>query len=202
MHGLQSSRGRIEYIVKKLKCGDITPVSDKRRRHSSHIRKYNNEDIQNVKKFIDQIPRYKSHYSRRDNYNREYLSMEYSIESMYQQYKELCATQNINCVSSDKFRRIFNEEYNISFGSPKSDTCSTCDKFNISLKEARRVGNEEEIASINTLQEIHHRKAQAGQDALKQAVERSKVDSGIHVITFDLQQALPVPKLTTGPCFL
>lgn len=69
------------------------------------------------------------------------------------------------------------------------------------LKHAKSDNNGIEEARLRVEQEIHHRKAEAGRKALEAAVELAKENSNIHVITFDLEQALPTPKLTTGPCF-
>ena len=49
--------------------------------------------------------------------------------------------------------------------------------------------------------ELHLRKAAALQDSLKQETENAKASKDICVVSFDLQQALPVPNLTVGPAF-
>jgi len=38
-------------------------------------------------------------------------------------------------VSYEIYRRIFNDSYNISFGYPRKDTCSTCDVHVVKLKQ-------------------------------------------------------------------
>nr|CAH7753502.1 unnamed protein product [Callosobruchus chinensis] len=103
----------------------------------------------------------------------------------------------INPVSSDKFNRIFTGEYNIRFKSPKTDTCSTCDSLKVSLSDAEKAKNEEDIRSIKLQRELHHRKAEAGQDAIKQACAEATANPDIYAITFDL----PTPMLSTGPTF-
>lgn len=50
------------------------------------------------------------------------------------------------------------------------------------------------------LEESRHVKAEAGVDKLKE-LRKSAKDDGQHVYTFDLQQALPMSKLNTGPIF-
>ena len=47
----------------------------------------------------------------------------------------------------------------------------------------------------------HQLKASHGYQALRKDTEESKLDSGLHVITFDLQQNLPVPTLTHSSMF-
>ncbi|GBP89085.1 hypothetical protein EVAR_64721_1 [Eumeta japonica] len=37
-------------------------------------------------------------------------------------------------VSYESYRSIFNTHYNIAFGYPRCDTCSTCDEYNVNLR--------------------------------------------------------------------
>ncbi|KAJ8868315.1 hypothetical protein PR048_029831 [Dryococelus australis] len=105
--------GRVENMVKRLKNGAVSPLADDRDKHTNHHTKYSTEDINDAKAFIERLPRYKSHYCRKDSYVEE------------------CMTVNKMVLSSDKFRRIFTEEYNISFKSPKMDTCQLCDSLDV-----------------------------------------------------------------------
>lgn len=199
IHGI--GRGRLEHMVKKIKQGHYLSANDQRGAHGNHNKEYNEEDINNVCRFINDLPRYESHYSRHKNENREYMSMEHSIESLYREYSRKCQEDSIKLVSADKFRRVFTEKFNISFKSPKSDTCSKCDEFAISIGHAKGNQDKKQVENLKKLKELHLRKAEAARNILKAAVDESKDQEGIHVITFDLQQALPTPKLTTGPCF-
>ncbi|XP_068083448.1 uncharacterized protein [Anabrus simplex] len=202
IHGLQHNRGRVENIQSKMRTGATTPPDDRRGKHKNRPHAYSEEDVQLVKKHIEGIPKYKSHYSRKDNGDKFYVSMEYSIHSCYNHYKdEYCPDIKANPVSFDKYHRIFIEDFNISFKLPKSDTCPTCDSHEIELMAARNDNNMEKLKQINVQKELHLRKAQAGQDNLKVQTERAVLDKEIHVITFDLQRALPTPKLSTGPMF-
>ncbi|XP_050511466.1 uncharacterized protein LOC114333083 isoform X1 [Diabrotica virgifera virgifera] len=129
------------------------------------------------------------------------MTMDYTIEKCYEVYKIECLSQNQECVSADKFRRVFTEDFNIKFKSPKSDTCHICDSIYVSMKEATIQRNEEQIQALQLKQELHHRKAKAGQDAIKNATKTAQENNETYAITFDLQQALPTPKLSTGPTF-
>ena len=68
-----------------------------------------------------------SHYSRNKNPNRTYLSPLLSINTMYDQYLEWSAAKEVKQVSSIMYRSIFCTDFNLGFGSPRSDTCSRCD---------------------------------------------------------------------------
>ena len=69
--------------------------------------------------------------------------MEYSINSCHENYQTFCRERNIQPVTPDKYRRIFAEEFNIGFKTPKSDArdCQTCDKFKIKIIEAEVTRN-------------------------------------------------------------
>lgn len=90
-------------------------------------------------------------------------------------------------------------DFNISFKTPKSDTCSECDALKVAIETATIKNDEESLKELCMKQEVHHRTAQAGQDAIKEATNVAINDPDTYVITFDLQQALPQPKLFTGP---
>ena len=77
----------------------------------------------------------------------------------------------------------FNEEYNIGFGYPRSDTCDLLILAGDNAKtEERRSEVQTELLLRAMLADSH----------------RSKTDPSTTVITFDLQQNLPVPTLTHG----
>lgn len=69
IHGLQKNRGRLENIVKTIKRGSLMPKLDGRGAHQMHKKKYSNAQIDDVKEFIEKLPKYESHYSRNDNRN-------------------------------------------------------------------------------------------------------------------------------------
>lgn len=52
----------------------------------------------------------------------------------------------------------------------------------------------------NTAKELHFRRAEAMQDTLKNEISMA-ASKDTYVLSFDLQQALLVPSLTTGPAF-
>lgn len=59
---------------------------------------------------------------------RQYLPSELSIADLWKMYNKDQEDRNINqlMVKYDYFRVIFETEYNISFKTPASDSCSQC----------------------------------------------------------------------------
>lgn len=87
---------------------------------------------------IQSIPAYQTHYSRQQNPNRKYFDCDLNIASLYRdKYLDFCKEKNVSPVSEDKYRRIFNEKYNIGFKLPKSDTYKTCDIGLLHIKLTR-----------------------------------------------------------------
>ena len=87
----------------------------------------------------------------------------------------------------------FNEEFNLSFGYPRSDTCQICDELRIAVASASAEAQDNEL---NSQLVEHQLKASQAYQLLQSDTKLSENDPELHVITFDLQQNLPVPTLT------
>ncbi|KAG8239570.1 hypothetical protein J437_LFUL019220 [Ladona fulva] len=85
------------------------------------------------------------------------------------------------------YHEIFLSKFNLSFQSPKVDTCSTCDSFAVKLKAGD--------TSVKVDQDLHHRQAEAAFKAMSDDEKNAK-SSDAYVITFDLQQQMYIPQLT------
>ncbi|CAG4975815.1 unnamed protein product [Colias eurytheme] len=89
-------------------------------------------------------------------------------------------------VKKSYFRRIFNTTYNIGFGTPKTDVCSTC------LELIEKIKIEADPVKKNTLmveKRIHSLRAKAFFEKLREAQD------DIKIISSDCQKNLPLPKL-------
>ena len=95
-------------------------------------------------------------------------------------------------------RKIFNEEFNLGFGYPRSDTCQTCDGLRIAIEAASDQTTRQEL---NLELAEHQLKASLGYQYLREDTQLAHSDSNVHVVTFDLQQNLPVPTLTHSAMF-
>ena len=94
------------------------------------------------------------------------------------------------------YRKIFNEEFNLSFAYPRSDTCETCTLLRISAStsETDRAQYQGQLAA-------HQEHVSQGYRSLREDAEASRNSDGHTVITFDLMHYLPVPTLTHGCMF-
>ena len=94
---------------------------------------------------------------------------------MYDQYKLQCDTAQVPSVSSSMYREIFNTEFNLGFGSPKSDTCNMCDQ---KREASEAVAMHKERADLAFKMQAQD-KARANDPG---------TDQQVHFITFDLQK--------------
>ena len=93
-------------------------------------------------------------------------------------YKEKCIKNNMEPVSEYWYRYIFNHKFNFSFGRPFQDTCKECDRLDMQIKST---GGEEE-KNLELELNLHQRKAESAQEALKQDGAWSKQDPSTVVV--------------------
>ena len=103
----------------------------------------------------------------------------------------------IKIPSKGKFcQEIFNTKFDISFGSTKSDNCNRRDLLLTSLKTEI---DEQKRMKLTVQLELQQHKAKFGyNNNLKSEKELATQDPTISLISFDLQQVLPTPYLSTN----
>lgn len=123
------------------------------------------------------------------------MAPDLNIIKLYSLYTE----QVINPVLSFVFRKIFNEEFNLSFYPPVSVSCRKYDVYSIKIKAA-----ESKAYTQNLKQELelHQRKASSARTGLQNDTELAKNNpEDVTVISYDLMKTLPTPVLSTGICY-
>lgn len=117
-------------------------------------------------------------------------------------------------MSQDYYQRVFNAEFNLGFGLPRTDTCARCDELALAIK----VSSGEEKEQLKKEQTKHQEEAQAGYDSKRsQKVAATQSWSGrkrtlgpqnnpltvdaVDMITFDCEQNLPTPNLHHSDVF-
>jgi len=109
--------------MKKKEAG-VFVSCDNRGKHSPH-NKIPENIIDGVRIHIESFPTVEVHYTRKDTI-RLYFGPDLNISKMYDLYKESCQSEGSVAVSKVKYKKIFCEEYNISFHKPHKDQCQTC----------------------------------------------------------------------------
>ncbi|XP_072402450.1 uncharacterized protein [Diabrotica undecimpunctata] len=127
---------------------------------------------------------------------------------MYNMYTDL----DVGSVSYEYYRKIFNHNFNIKFGYPRSDTCSSCDKFNAEkLSLQRKLENTpmtdgkvelmQQLKNLEIQNELHLRKAEVFYARKRAARKRSMKVTDYESIAMDFQKNLPLPNITTNDVY-
>ncbi|GFO09505.1 hypothetical protein PoB_003601000 [Plakobranchus ocellatus] len=180
LHGIGLTR------AKRVRTPGIAlPLPDQRGRHGNHIC-ISNEIRDKVITHIDSFPKRESHYSRQNNFNRRYLDERLNVKRMWLLYLQQNEPIQRILYRSDKksmkpivkykyYLHIFNNFFNLTFGRPRSDTCPSCDKYDILLKA------EDDIDKKKRIQEqrdLHQMRADSGYQTLNWYAQKSKTDIG------------------------
>nr|CAH7728829.1 unnamed protein product [Callosobruchus chinensis] len=127
----QFSRKKIERIQNMLKQGKSAPAPSKRGKHSNRPHKIKEEVLACIINHIKKFAAEESHYSRNRNCHKKYLSPLLNMTQMHKLYLQECEEKKLD----DSFKvnkhsmyvHVFTNKFNLSFGQPRSDTCSICD---------------------------------------------------------------------------
>lgn len=175
---LDVSRFRVNKITKDFKQ---TGETVEKRGGFRKADKYNKQK-RSVMNFINSFKCLESHYCR-GNSCRKYLPSELSVRKMWRIYSS--KTGNIP-VKISFFRKVFNTEYNVGFGTPRTDVCSTC----LNLKELIKTEKDEKKKlDYMTEKRIHRLQYEAFYSKLKDRDEETLI------LSFDCQKNLPLPKI-------
>ena len=175
---------KVDIIKSRIDDGVSAPPKDLRGRHSNRPHKMQDKVLQRINAHIKKLLVEESHYSRNKNFHKKYISPVLNITLLYQSFIEECEKEKLSEMYKIKkctFTNVFVTQFNYSFGYPKSDTCSTCDK------------NGDNVP--------HKDNVSAAIAAMKADRERAKISTSTAFATIDLQQTMPLPKITTNKVF-
>ena len=134
--------------------------------------------LEAVRKHIKSFPTMEPHYVRR-----LFLGADLNIKKMYELYVEQCKVTGLPSVKEGVYRRVFCDEFNMSFHVPKKDACAKCEQYENA--DDKRPLEEEHLLHIA-------RKKQA-QDEKSADKLRATENSEWHALTVDLQSVLSTP---------
>ncbi|CAH2007421.1 unnamed protein product [Acanthoscelides obtectus] len=101
-------------------------------------------------------------------------------------------------ISYDFYGRYFRENFNISFGTARKDTCKKCDILNNRIQSA---DSEEEKKALAFQRKMHLQKSEWFYKELKEKSKEAQENDEIEVLCFDFQQNMPLPKVPSGDKF-
>lgn len=179
------SQRRVNTIARKMQSG--SGIVDKRggdKRSFKNINKF-----EAVKKFIASLKGHESHYGRAKS-RRIYLSSENNITVLWHLYNQ-GAVENLK-VNYKYFSRIFNNNFNIAFGSPATDVCGFCVRTQTAISISK---DKNEIDKLKTSLRVHKVRAKQFFKLMKDKPEPSAS------YCFDLQQVQVLPKVPIQDAF-
>lgn len=205
LHGI--GKARVERIVSCLQQKNHFP-KENRGKHDNRPNKIPQNIIDTIDDHIKSIPSEQSHYSRSRNDNVRYLSPDLSIKRLHLLYLEkfepdiYARLQNgEKCypkVTYDYYRRHFLTKYKLSFGTPRSDTCQQYDMRENKMKIEK---DPLLLADLKNRKYLHLRKSEEFYKELKLKMAEAEKDDTVETISFDFQQNLPLPAITSGDVF-
>ena len=104
---------------------------------------------------------------------------------MYRLYTDLCESKGLEKVSQDKYRKIFDYDFNFGFHRPKKDQCEVCIAYQHRKDQATAEEKKDYSTHMNNKITARHIKDNAEKDACQ-----SSTTTGC---AFDLQQILLCP---------
>lgn len=173
---LDISRFRLNLIAKRYYETGQFPGENRGGARRIHLYAERKRSVMN---FLNKLKCVESHYCRSQTTSRMYLSSELNIRKLYKMYDGIPVRESY-------FRKIFNTEYNLGFGNPRTDVCSTCLELN---EKIRTIKDEAEKQNLITQKRIHKLKANAFYDLIRENKE------DLLILSFDCQKNQPLPKL-------
>lgn len=183
---LRIDAGRVELALRK-QCTD--EYADERGKFSGGQNSMSFAQRQEVITHIESFPKYVSHYCRKVT-NAKFLSADLNLVKMYELYQ----ISHQDLIGFSSYKRIFYDNFNLRFKSPKKDTCQRCDRFVIQKSQAKG----EKLLKLQRDHNDHLDKAEALEEQMNEDLLRAKTDPECETLTFDLQKTHPLPKLSTN----
>lgn len=205
LHGITNRR---VITLKKYISIDGYSGHDQRGMHKNRPHKIKQETYERIKQHIQSFKGRKSHYSMNKS-KKTYLPEDLNIRKMWQLYN----TKNNDAkISYDTYRKVFVNDFNISFGYPRSDTCSFCDSQKVKSDylqkqlaqpslSANQQNLKKQLRDIETEVKVHKSKANCFYDRKRKAKKRARKEENFEAITMDYSKNLPTPNITTNDVY-
>ena len=130
-----------------------------------------------------------SHYARRGSPGRKYLPSDLSVAHMHQLFED----QRHLDTSYSLYYNVFRTKFNLGFGHPAKDTCSTCATHNQRVQDDSIPLAERQLEAASFL--LHRRRARTFYDRMNECPESSIT------VCFDMMENLALPKSPIGQTY-
>lgn len=137
-----------------------------------------------VQKFIQGFRPLEVHYTRGNDSKRVYSDPSLNITKMFQLYNDQ-APPGMS-VTHTFFRELFTRSFNIGFGTPRQDVCSTCLQLTEQIKNVKIAAEKQ---TLMTTLRIHKLRAKASFAKLREE------NDDMITLSFGCEKNLPLPKV-------
>lgn len=200
IHGITAKR--LQTIQKSLATTGIV-FKDGRGKHGNRPHKLSVDILESICNHIQSFKGRQSHYSLSDS-KRVYLPSELNVKKMHAMYLEKFPHK----VSYETYRNIFCTKFNISFGYPRTDTCSFCDEAKIKIDETEKeleLHNTPDLLTklkkLKIEHELHLRKANTFYTRKRKSRTEAQKYNNKEAIVMDFQKNLSIPNITTNDVY-
>lgn len=178
------TRLKKDRVIRLLKKFLDTGEAPKECRGGDRVKDRNNDKKTSIQTFLESLKCTESHYCRAKSPHRIYLPCDLNIKKLWKIYND--KTQPSLQVRHCFFRNYFNANYNVGFGTPQTDMCSTCIQYKDKIKKCTDIGAKNELI---TNKRVHTLQAKSFYVLLKQNLPEYVTFS------FDCEKNLPLPKV-------
>ena len=186
MYGITVARVR---HIAKASATDVCALKDRRGRHTSRPSVKSAATKVQFKEHISYFPVMKSHYKSQ---RRKYLSSLLSVAEMHRSYVDKYEQgAEKPSVSYSYYAKVFNSEFNLGFGQPKTDTCPNCEKLKNELVLCDDIGQ----SVVKKAKKDHLNSAEQFYSSLRLNTSVAKQDNAVLTLTFHFQQNFPLPHI-------
>lgn len=199
---------RVQTIRASLATTGQAPIDQRGKHKNRGKNKLSNEIYDAMNSFFSSLKGRKAHYSLKDT-NKIYLSEHLNVKKLLGMFLEKHPEIEM---SYETFREHFTTNFNISFGYPRTDTCSTCDalkakedsieKAKINTNDAEKLHQlDTQLKTLQTEKELHLKKAEWFYRNKKNAKKQARKNQNIEAITIDYGKNLPIPNISTNDVY-
>jgi hypothetical protein len=185
------------------------PAKDLRGHHENR-KKMSTEVMNQIRKYIMDLQPRESHYSQSKNPTKVFLESSESVSQLYRDFikqnpdlspyavlNEVQIEQRLSIqrVQPKMFRKVFNQEFNIGIGYPRSDICEYCERNHVQRNAA--AGNQMQLQQLTEQHNQHLIEAEGFYDSMKSEV-LSQLPATTTCLNFDYQKNMPLPVTNTS----
>ncbi|CAG7829323.1 unnamed protein product [Allacma fusca] len=186
IHGIDRSRLRRKVLKREVH------IQDRRGLHPNHKRVTSIETKNLMRVFLSSLPARESHYSRNKNTERRFMESHWTISELCNTFFTYYPEIQRHDATLTIFREVFNTEFNIKFGFPRSDICDICSGFLNSIRILKR-NFHENVDAIETTRNNHDRHLKLA-DVFYSDMSAAKTFVDTHFsMCMDYQQNMALP---------